>query len=425
MGLATAWASGGPGPGSGGGDSLTTILFLLAVVGGAYLATHFVVGRLQQTFLFLSGFEYIALGVALGPTELSLVHAFDDMTAMGPVFAFAAGWVGLLYGLGFELKSLEIVGRPMRIALMDVLVTGGLVTAAAHAFFRSGLAMAVVADEQAWLSAMVLGCTAAAGSTSAANLLEQRYQGAETHLLPMLQRVAQLENLLSITLFGLLFCVFHVGSTLTSSPPSASDWILLTVAGGIGLGVLFSIFIGNDKSGNNVFLAMVGILLFASGAAFFLNLSALLVNLLLGMFLAQTRQGVKIADQLERTGRPVSLTLLLFAGALWQPVPWIPALVLILGLVGLRLLGKVIAVFLATVGTPLRTDLFRGMAAQGNVSVAMALSFQIVYDGPEVDLAYTAILIAVVVHELSSPRLLRGLLVDAGELRQDLPWIRS
>lgn len=424
MGLATAWASGDSG-GHGGGDSLTTILFLLAVVGGAYLATHFVVERLQQTFLFLSGFEYVALGIALGPTELALVHAFDDMTAMGPVFAFAAGWVGLLYGLGIELKSLEIVGRPMRIALMDVLVTGGLVTGAAYWFLRSGLALPAVEEQQAWLTALVLGCTAAAGSTSAVHLLDQRYEGAQTHLLPMLRRVAQLENLLSITVFGLLFCIFHVGSTLTPTPPSASDWILLTVVGGIGLGVLFSIFIGNDKSDNNMFLAMVGILLFASGAAFFLNLSALLVNLLLGMFLAQTRQGVKIAGQLERTGRPVSLTLLLFAGALWQPVPLLPAAVLILGMVGLRLLGKVIAVFLATVGTPLRTDLFRGMAAQGNVSVAMALSFQIVYDGPEVDLAYTAVLCSVVVHELSSPRLLRGLLVDAGELRQDVPWIRS
>jgi NhaP-type Na+/H+ or K+/H+ antiporter len=58
--------------------------------------------------------------------------------------------------------------------------------------------------------------------------------------------------------------------------------------------------------------------------------------------------------------------------------------------------------------------------SQGDVAVAMALSFRLVYTGPTVDLAYTAVLFGVVVHELVSPRLLRGLLVDAGELREDL-----
>jgi hypothetical protein len=116
----------------------------------------------------------------------------------------------------------------------------------------------------------------------------------------------------------------------------------------------------------------------------------------------------------------VSLVLLLFAGALWNPVPVVPGLVVTGGYVVVRILAKMLASVLATVGTPLRTDLFRGMLSQGNAAVAMAVSFRIVYDGPVADLVYTAILVGTVASELLSPRILRGLLVDAGELREDL-----
>ncbi|MBX2796549.1 MAG: cation:proton antiporter [Myxococcales bacterium] len=392
------------------------------MLGSAYLLAHFVVGRLQKRFLFLSGLEYVALGIFLGPTLVPQVHPFSNLTALGPVFAFAAGWVGLLYGLQLQLTSLERISRPFRLAVGDVIVTGGLITAAAQWFLQSGLVLPPAPPDQAWLSALVLGCAAAAGSSSAVDLLTKRYAHIDSHLLPMLRDAAHISDLLAISIFGVLLAVFHVGDTVHGVSSSPSDWILWTVGLGVALGVLFVLFIGNDEGENNVFLAMVGILLFASGAAFFLHISALTVNLILGVVLAQTRQGAKIRHQLTRTERPVSLILLVFAGALWEPVPLIPAVVLVLGFLGLRLIGKVTGVYIAMVNTPLRGDLFRGLMAQGNAAVAIALSFQLVYDGPTVDLVYTTILAAVAVNELISPRLLRGLLVDSGELRQDLAW---
>ena len=57
------------------------------------------------------------------------------------------------------------------------------------------------------------------------------------------------------------------------------------------------------------------------------------------------------------------------------------------------------------------------MLAHGNVAVAMVVSLRLVYDGPAIDLAYTAILASVIVNDLVAPRVLRGLLVDTGDLR--------
>ena len=417
-GLTPAAAFASDAPPSGG--SMTTVLLLLAVVASAYLLAHFVVGRAQQRFLFVSGVEYVLLGVVLGPWVLPQIQPFTDLTRLAPIFAFAAGWVGLLYGLELEARTVNVTGRPLRIAVIDTAITGVVVTVVAQWFFRLGIVIDDPGWANAWCTAGMLGCTAAAGSSSGIELLQSRYRDQTIQLLPMLRQTTWYGALVAIAGFGMLYCVFHQGETLTAQTVPWWGWALLTVGLGVVLGLFFWMFIGTEHNANNVFLAMVGILLFASGAAFFLKLSALLVNLLLGIVLAQTRHGGNLREQLVRTGKPVRLVLLLFAGAHWRPVPLDAALVVVLGFILLRLLAKVISSGIATVGTGLRLDLFRGLMAQGEVAVAMALSFRLIYEGPEVDLAYTAVLVGVVVHELISPRMLRGLLVDADELREDL-----
>lgn len=397
------------------------VLLLLAMLGGAYLATHFVVERVRARFLIVSGIEYVLLGLLLGPAVFPTLAPFDDLTSLGPVFAFAAGWVGLLYGLELPLRSFDLIGPALRIALVDTTVTATTVAFAAHAFFVSGWLMPAVPVQEAWMSAGVLGCAAAAGSSSAVDLVQARYPSIKTGLLPLLRRTARLEDLIAIVAFGVLFCVFHRDTLGTLTRVGPSDWFLLTLGIGIVLGLLFFAFIGKDNSENHVFLAIVGTLLLASGAAFFLLLSALLVNLVLGLILIQTRHGAAIGRQLERTAKPVSVILLIFAGALYQRIPPLPAAALITGFFLLRGIGKTMGTALATMGTPFQGNIYRGLFAQGDAAVAIALSFRLVYDGPSVDLVYATILSGVIVHEMLAPRILRGLLIDTGDLRHDTP----
>ena len=54
------------------------------------------------------------------------------------------------------------------------------------------------------------------------------------------------------------------------------------------------------------------------------------------------------------------------------------------------------------------------------IALCIALSYRLIFHGDAVDLVFTAILVSVVVSEAVAPRLLKGLLVDAGELRQDV-----
>jgi NhaP-type Na+/H+ or K+/H+ antiporter len=50
----------------------------------------------------------------------------------------------------------------------------------------------------------------------------------------------------------------------------------------------------------------------------------------------------------------------------------------------------------------------------------MAVSFRLVYEGNAAKIAYTVVLASVVLNDLIAPRLLRGLLVDEGELQREL-----
>jgi hypothetical protein len=410
---------------------MITVLFLLAVVVGAYMLTHFVVERLQRTYLLVTGVEYMLLGVLLGPNVVEQIHPFTDLRALGPVFAFAAGWIGLLYGMELNIRELiASADRSIRLALADALVTGLGTMALAYLAFQSGLLLPPAPPEEVWPAAMLLGCAAGASSSSAVDLIGSRYPGLHTQLLPTLRRTARLGDLFAIAAFGLIFCLFHQGETQLARDPVWAEWLVISVGLGLTLGMVFMAFLSGDSGddghgGNSAFLAMIGILLFASGAAFFLQISALLVNLVLGAVVVQTAKGVSVRSQLERTAKPVKLVLLLFAGALWAPVSPVPALVACGGYIGLRVFTKAVGSYMATLGTPLRGDIFRGLLAQGNVAVAMAVSIKLVYHSPAVDLAYTAVLVSVALHEIVAPRILRGLLVDAGELQQDVAPLRE
>ena len=414
-----AWASDDP-TGHGSNRSMIYMLTMLGLISGAYLITHFVLNRLQKRFLFISGVEYVLLGLVLSQSSV-----LPDLASLGAVIAFAAGWIGIIRGMELEAgKILKTTGYALRLSLITTLCTAGGVTAAAYLGLSELFSFS---SDEAWLGAAALGCAASAGSSSAIKLLVDRYGAIEGGLLPLLGRSARFDDALAILSFGVLMCVFHTGETLTQQPPTTSVWVLFTVLLGGSLGWLFAAFLAHDSSENSRFLALVGITAFASGAAFFLNLSILTVNLVLGMVLISTRHGRHVYDTLTGTTKPLSLILLVFGGLLWQPVDLIDGVILSIGFLACRILCRLIGGWVASLGTPLRKDLYRGMFAQGHVALAIGLTFQLVYDGPVVDLVFTAILVTVMFNEFIAPRLLKGLLVDAGDVRQDVVigrWVK-
>ncbi len=74
------------------------ILELIAILVLGYLSTHFVIERLQTRFFFITGIEYILLGVLVGP-HVANVMAPAVVGQLSPIMSLSIGSLGLLYGL--------------------------------------------------------------------------------------------------------------------------------------------------------------------------------------------------------------------------------------------------------------------------------------------------------------------------------------
>lgn len=416
-----AFAAGG---GADDGTTLTVVLLLLGVA-GAYLLAHFVVDQLQTRFLVLPGVEYLLLGLLLAAAVPSDVL---DLTALLPIIALATGWTGLLRGMGLDKETRR--GWPphtMRIAFVHHALAGLVVGLGLWSFVVLGWSEyifgldveALGGSSDVAAASFVLGCCAAAESAEPFELLARRYP-IEGDLAKFLEGASRFGDLLLLVVFGLVFCIWHPRPGGALLELTATEWAAVQFGLGAVLGILFSPFAGGENSAQR-FLAMVGVITFASGAAFFLDLSPLSTNVLLGIFLVNVaKTGKIIRNTVSSSAKPMHLLLLMLAGALWQPPPVLFTVATTLAFVVFRLVAKMLGSAIAAWGIAgMRKDLYRGFLAHGEVTVAMAISFQVVFESPIADVVYTAALASTVIHDVIAPRVLRGLLVDAGAIRRE------
>lgn len=402
---------------------MQTVLSLIALAAVAYVLAHFVVERLQARFLVTSGVEYVILGLLIGPQmPWGAALSAEALQGLHPVMSLVIGGVGLLFGLQANFRALltrqDDAGQ---LALTVFITTGAMVGAGTWLLLQTRALGGFGADEAA-AGAWVLASSAAVSSSGAMALVRRRFgaQGPLTHLLDGTMRAAEL---LAIAAFGVVFAVFHAPDPAHGDWTYA-NWLLVTLGLGVGLGLLFRLFIGDGvEDEDHIFLAVLGIIVFASGAAYALQLSPLLVNLVLGTTLSNVaRCHDVVLAAMERQHRTVTLMLLVLAGALWTPIP-VAGLVLVVAYLLLRfaakLLGGVAAASSAEGRLP--RDVGRGLLGHGDVAIAMAVSYRIVFDGPVVDLVFTCIVASVVLSELTAARQLMGLLIDSGDIRREGP----
>ena len=238
---------------------------------------------------------------------------------------------------------------------------------------------------------------------------------------PVLQLAARIDALVAVVAFGLVLAIFHQGDVAPDvRPPTSTEWAVINVAVGIASGVLFHLFLGprGHLDEGRLFVALAGAIVVASGASYYLNLSPVFTNLVLGFILANSGGAHRdVTRLLLSTERPVYLALLLFAGAAWSPgsvdLLFIAPLFVLIR-VGARFLGGAIAG--AHVAPPdLRAPgLGRGLLALGGIGVALALNYAQVYPDLHPRLVLTATLLAVLLFEIVASREASAFILELG-----------
>ena len=386
---------------------MQTTLAAIAVVTVGYILAYLVFDRLRDRYGYVGGAEYVVIGFLLGPRVTGLLDAgqVQDLT---PIVSLALGWLGMLLGTYFRLPTMALIEADhLRIAFAEAVATFAVALGALLAVFRylAGSEWPVAAVQAATLAAV-----ATLSSPAAVDAVVDRARH-RTRILPVLQLTARIDALVAVVAFGLVLAVVHQGEVAPGvRPPTATEWAVINLAVGVASGVLFHLFLGprGHLDQGRLFVALAGAIVVASGASYYLNLSPIYTNLILGFILANSGSAHRdVTRLLVSTERPVYLALLLFAGAAWSPgsadLLFIAPLFVLVRLAARYLGGRVAGTSVAP--PELRThDLWRGLLAQGGIGVAIAMNYAQVHQDLTPRLILTATLLSVLLFEIVASR---------------------
>lgn len=405
---------------------MITILQLIAILVVGYLSAHYLIGKLQSRYFFTSGVEYIILGILVGP-QVTNVMTREVIAQLLPVMSLALGSIGLIAGLQMRFRDFfEAPSEHYRVAAMEMVITFLLIGGIFGGLFWYLMAADLSGADKlmaVMTATLVLATTAAVSAQPAIRGLEEHYR-ARGKISDLLQFAGWFDSLLGIVLFGLMFCLFHTGQTSGIRPLTRTEWVAISLGFGIVLGILFYLFLGREQSAEKLRLALIGIVIFSSGTAYYLHLSPLFINLVLGIMLANTsRIRKRLLEVLQSFEHPLYVVLLVFAGAAWElrfDRKWYLIAGLALAYLLLRSAGKYLGGYLSwkTSEEPqaVAPNVGSGLMSQGVVAVAMLVNYQQVYQNKFTQIVAACVLASVVINEFISPKLLKDLLTGVSEI---------
>ncbi len=398
---------------------MQTTLTALAVITVGYILAYLVFDRLRDRFGYVGGAEYVEIGFLLGPQVTGLLGA-EQVQDLTPIVSLALGWLGMLLGTYFRLPVMAVIeAAHLRVAFAEALTTFGFALAALLALFHF---VAGYAWPEAVVQAVTLAAIATLSSPVAVDAVTRK---AVSPIVPVLQLTSRIDALVAVAAFGLIVAIFHQGQvSLSVRPPTSTEWAVINLAVGIASGVLFHLFLGprghldEAQGSSRLFVALAGAIVVASGASYYLNLSPIYTNLVLGFILANSGSAHRdVTKLLLATERPVYLALLIFAGAAWSlrsPELLFIAPLFVIVRLSARFLGGWVAGGLVAPPGLRNPRLSRALLAQGGIAVALAVNYTQVRPDLNADVILTATLVSVLLFDIVASR-------EAGEVVGRLP----
>lgn len=395
---------------------MSTGLVLIVIVAAAYLAARSLSEVLARRFLIVSGAEYLLLGVLLGPHVSGVIQA-STVDGFAPFLTLAFGWIGALVGAQFYIRDvIRIPGEHFRIAWLEAVlvltVTAGLAGTGAVWWLGVDVSEVIV-------PALTVGAIAVSSTPTGIAVVSWKLR-ARGFLVRQLQTTPAIDGLVAIATFGLVLAVTHAAPAGSGAPaPTPTEWVVITLGIGVVSGVLFHLFLGEERQRDRIFIAFSGAVILCSGAAAHLRLSPLLPALLMGFILVNTSPARdRLQEVLARIERPLYFVLLIFAGAAFRvdAAIWVG---IALCFVLIRALAKVGGAALAGRAMGFRSSLGLrwgwGLVGHGGLAVAIALNYRLFDPGAVAGIVFASAIASVLVTDLLSGWLVRSLVQSASE----------
>lgn len=409
---------------------MSSIIILLLILIIGFISTNLIFHRLQTNIYAPSGIEYIFLGIIIGPAFSNFVNTTFDiqfphlinaemLNQLAPGISAVIGIIGFIYGLRFKFSSIKsAIPEHFRLASFELITGFVLIGGAAfgllyYFFFNGTNTFEIIAASYA------AGIMGSLSSNYVIDSLIKKYNIKG----PFSQSIhnASLLNLnLSILFYGLLFGIIHIGAEaeITITP---TEWVVISVILAVVIGFLFFIFVGREEDENKLFVAVLGITIFTSGAAYYINFSPLCMNLILGVILGNlSKVTAKIENALGRLLHPLSMLVVVMAGYFWMPASFAVSALAVIIFIILRYFGKHAGVSLAYNSAYDKSmfdkNIGKGLMPIDIIVCAMVIDYIFVYQNQFTPIVVTAVLTAAVFFNLFSYNSTKNYLIDTGEI---------
>ncbi|MFC1732847.1 cation:proton antiporter [candidate division KSB1 bacterium] len=393
---------------------METILGIIALIVLSLIGTHKGFSRLSLSgsinVFFLTGTEFLLIGIILGPHAFNMISA-EIIRGMYPFVGLGLGWIGMLYGLQFNLRRL----RRMPAGYLN---SGLLQSAVTFVFLFAGtlsiLSYIQGLSGNSFISATILAAVGSCSSQTALGLISRDMNHRKSHLLRTLRFVASIGDAPGLAAFGIALCFLHTTPALSGQPYVFLQWISFAILFGAVSGWLMIFLMKMRLTREELSLFAIGLVLFSGGTAAFLRLSPLFVNFIAGLIIANSHRNHNMLDDIMvKSEKPIYLILLALAGSMWSITP-VSVIWLSLLYVAVRAAGKTAGYYLSSTAILKRTytPQFAGLALinQGGMALAMVINLQLISSSTVTDAIITIIISAILVSELAGQSLINFVL---------------
>lgn len=410
---------------------MNTFLLLILIVIFGFLSFHFINQKLQKRLLYLTGLEFLFIGIFIGEPFINFLNGIfniklpilldsEGLLQLKPIIATILGAVGFSVGLQFRIKELFNYSiEHFKLAVNDIILT--TISMSGLSFFLMYyLFQNILSIENIITNSLIIGISASTFSNGVLESIQSKFEVSGTNF-NTLQRISKINNFLAITFLGLMFTIFHKGQT-SGIHITPVEWFVLNIVLGLIIGFLFFVFLEREENENKLLVALLGIIIFSSGTAYYMNFSPLFLNLLAGFVIGNIIKSKDIlVSVFKKLEHPFYVIILIYAGAIIRIDNfWI----FFAGLFLYILIRVVIKYFNGWLSYHSCFDKNKfspriglGLNTQGIIAITMMVNFQQVYDNPLTNTLFAVIITAVLINEILSTKLTKDLLIDLSEIK--------
>ena len=407
---------------------VVTFIILIALIGSRRTFTRFKL-PLGTQHVFLTGTEYLFVGVFLGGSGLNLLDAYT-LEQLRPFMSLGLAWVGLLFGI--QLQRRQLIRFPLQytlFAFIQALFTLLVIFVPSYLLLRyfSHLIFeqSDITDGLILLSALILAASASATAPSVLAMVPPEMARHSRKLMGLWQFISGIDDLFGIIVLGFTFWLPQFHPILDNTFLTSWLWSAISVGSGVLIGLICHALTLSKLDVGELLLIVISCVIFSAGIALHFNLSPLFINLIVGIVLANLSPARNRMMQVLLNGeKSVYIIFLILVGASWRSGVSLPLVCLFVGgYVALRFFGKVVGSFIAAfAATPqsligeneFKSNIGLGLISQGGMAIVIAINFQQIYPSRLTDLVVTVVLLSTIVNELISPALIIRVLRKEG-----------